>query len=136
MNATERKRTPLVANLGDIHRSVRVRPVRYLGQEWWAIDEEDTWAGMVMDLRRLGFESTALGSEVFVREPSSVYEPMMEGPNAPTNLRPLPSIHPTIRIRREATFSLSDFAYLDEEDEESADSRPDELEPEDLDEEK
>jgi hypothetical protein len=64
----EGKRTSLLANLGDLNRPLRVRPVRYLAREWWAIDAEDTWPGMVMDLRRLGFESVAMADEVLVRE--------------------------------------------------------------------
>jgi hypothetical protein len=74
---TERKRAPLLANLGDFNRPLRVRPVRYMGREWWAIASEDTWPGMVMDLRRLGFEAVALEEEVLVRESTSVYEPQM-----------------------------------------------------------
>lgn len=133
VNATERKRPPLVANLGDFSRPVRVRPVRYLNIEWWAIDSEDTWPGMVMDLRRLGFESTAYGDEVLVREPELLYEPQMEGPNAPDGLKPFPKLQPSIRIHRTAPVQLSDFAYLDEEDEEAQEPIGTQLEPEDLD---
>src|SRR6266567_9283574 len=79
---TERKREPLVANLGDLNRPLRVRPVRFMGREWWAIDSEDTWPGMVMDLRRLGFESIAWEDEVLVREGAAVaYQ--AEGPAVP-----------------------------------------------------
>ncbi len=100
MKNAERKRAPLLANLGDLNRPLRVRPVRYLGREWWAIASEDTWPGMVMDLRRLGFESVALEDEVLVREGTLAYEPQMEGPAAPSGLKPFPLIQPTIRIQQ------------------------------------
>ncbi len=129
----ERKRTSLLANIGDLNRPLRVRPVRILGREWWAVDAEDTWPGMVMDLRRLGFESMAVGDEVLVRESSPVYETQMEGPADLSGLKPFPTINPTIRVRKEAySTDYSDLVYLDdykdEEDEDEAD-----LEPEDLD---
>jgi hypothetical protein len=107
----ESKRSTLLANLGDFSRPLRVRPVRYMSREWWAIDAEDTWPGMVMDLRRLGFESVALEDEVLVREDSAMYEPQMEGPFAPTGLKTFPVIHPTITVRKESY--LTDYAYLD-----------------------
>lgn len=102
MKNAERKRAPLLANLGDFNRPLRVRPVRYMGREWWAIASEDTWPGMVMDLRRLGFEAVALGEEVLVRESTSVYDPQMEGPAASSGLKPFPTIHPTISILRDS----------------------------------
>ena len=137
MKKAERKRTSLVASLGDINRPLRVRPVRALGREWWAVDALDTWPGMVMDLRRLGFEAMAWEDEVLVREGTPAYEPQMEGPAAPGGLKPFPLIHPTIQIRKEATpTSLADFSYLDEyvadDDEDEADDEEDEFEPEDL----
>jgi len=98
----ERKRAALLASLGDFNRPLRVRPVRYMGREWWAVASEDTWPGMVMDLRRLGFEAVALEEEVLVREGTSAYEPQMEGPAGPSDLKPFPTIHPTISIRRES----------------------------------
>src|SRR5437763_16939681 len=67
----ERKRTSLVANLGDINRPLRIRPVRVVGREWWAVDPEDTWPGMVMDMRCIGFESIAWVDEVLVRVDAS-----------------------------------------------------------------
>jgi len=73
-----------------------------MGREWWAIASEDTWPGMVMDLRRLGFEAVALEEEVLVREGMPAYEPQMEGPAAPSGLKPFPTIHPTISIQRES----------------------------------
>src|SRR5437868_7457049 len=127
----ERKRTSLVANLGDINRPLRVRPVRVMGREWWAVDAEDTWPGMVMDLRRLGFESMAWEDEVLVRESAPAYEPQMEGPAAPGGLKPFPLIHPTIQIRKESySPNYADFGYLDEYDNEEEEE--DEFEPEDL----
>lgn len=132
----ERKRTPLLASLGDFNRPLRVRPVRYLGREWWAIDADDTWAGMVMDLRRLGFESVAMGEEVLVREVSLAYEPQMEGPGLPAGLKPFPTIHPTIQIRKESYSTR--YSYLEEyedeeyEDEEEAEEEEDVLEFENL----
>ena len=134
MKKAERKHPSLVASLGDLNRPLRVRPVRVMTREWWALDPEDTWPGMVMDLRRLGFESMAWGDSVFVREGSPAYEPQMEGPAAPGGLKPFPTIQPTIRIRKElysANFS-DELEYLDESDNEG-DEEDDTFEPEDLD---
>ena len=82
MKKAEKKRVTFKANLGDLNRPLRVRPVNVEGRNWWAVDAEDTWPGMVMDLRRLGFESMAHGEEVLVREGSPACEPQMEGPAA------------------------------------------------------
>ncbi|WP_126579286.1 hypothetical protein [Tengunoibacter tsumagoiensis] len=133
MKKVEHKRAALVANLGDLHRPLRVRPVRYLAREWWAIDTEDIWPGIVMDLRRLGFEATAMGEEVLVREGSPAYEPQLEGPNAEKGLKAFPTLHPTIQIRKESPkYSYwDDYAFEEIEDEEE-DEEEDELEPEDL----
>jgi len=129
----EQKRTSLVANLGDINRPLRVRPVRVMGREWWAVDARDTWPGMVMDLRRLGFEAMAWEDEVLVREGAPIYETQMEGPAAQGGLKPFPLIHPTIQIHKETYLaSYSDLSYLDADDEDE-DEEEDELEPEDLD---
>ena len=137
MKKAEKKRSSLLANLGDLNRPLRVRPVRVMGREWWAVDSEDTWPGMVMDLRRLGFESVAMGDEVLVREGAPAYEPQMDGPDAPGGLRPFPTIHPTIQIRKQSysypSYSgysniLDDLEYLDEDDDVEEE---DELEPED-----
>jgi hypothetical protein len=128
----EKKQIPLVANLGDLNRPLRVRPVRVLGREWWAVNAEDTWPGMVMDLRRLGFESMAMGDEVLVREGAPAYEPQMDGPAAPVGLKPFPTINPTIQIRKESysySTNYDELEYLDEDEDED-----DELEVEDLDE--
>ncbi len=137
MKNTERKRAPLLANLGDFNRPLRVRPVRYMGREWWAIASEDTWPGMVMDLRRLGFEAVALEEEVLVRESASVYEPQMEGPGAPGGLKPFPTIHPTISILRESYWprhlSLDEDYHIDDDDVDDEDYEDDEWETEDLD---
>src|ERR1700726_4756040 len=131
MKNAEQKRPTLVATLGDLNRPLRVRPVRVLGSEWWAINAEDTWPGMVMDLRRLGFESMAWEDEVLVREGSPAYEPQMEGPAAPVGLKPFPLIHPTIQIRKETyPTRYADLSYLDEYDEDE--DEEDELESEDL----
>ncbi len=129
----ERKRTSLVANLGDLNRPLRVRPVRVMGREWWAVDAEDTWPGMVMDLRRLGFESMAWEDEVLVREGSPAYEPQMEGPATPIGLKPFPTIHPTIQIHKESySPNYADFSYFDQYDDEEDLEEEDEFEPEDL----
>lgn len=134
MKKAEGKRASMVANLGDLNRPLRVRPVRYMGREWWAVDAEDIWPGMVMDLRRLGFESLAMGEEVLVREGTPAYEAKMDGPAIPQGLKPFPIIHPTIQIRKEAySTEYSELTYLDEYDEDDEDD--DEFEPEDLDEE-
>ena len=129
MKKAEGKPASLLANLGDLNRPLRVRLVRYMSREWWAVDAEDTWPGMVMDLRRLGFESVAMGEEVLVREGAPDYELQMEGPNAPQGgLKPFPTVHPTIQIRKESySPGYADLSYLDEEDED------DDFEPEDLD---
>jgi hypothetical protein len=81
-----------------------------MGREWWAIDSDDIWPGMVMDLRRLGFESVASGNEVLVREPTSAYEPFMDGPAVPNGLKPFPALHPTIQIRQDSY--LSKYSHL------------------------
>src|SRR5579864_3324990 len=129
MKKAERKRPLLLANLGDFNQPLRVRPVRVMGREWWAVDAEDTWPGMVMDLRRLGFEAMAWEDEVLVREGTPAYEPQMEGPAAPEGLKPFPLIHPTIQIRKEAyPTSYADFSYLDDyvdEDEDGEDEDDD-----------
>ncbi len=137
MKKAEKKRTSLLANLGDLNRPLRVRPVRVLGREWWAVDPEDTWPGMVMDLRRLGFESMAWEDEVLVREAPAFYEPQMEGPAAPEGLRPFPPVHPTIQIRREYSPDYDEIRYLDEYDDDDDDDdeyleEEDEFEPDDL----
>lgn len=132
MKKAERKRIPLLASLGDLNRPFRVRPVRVLGREWWAIDAEDIWPGLVMDLRRLGFESMAMGDEVLVRESAPAYEPQMDGPASPNGLRPFPTVNPTIRVRKESySTRYSDPAYFDEYDEEEEEE--DEFQIEDLD---
>ena len=133
MKKAERKRTSLLANLSDINRPLRVRPVRVMGREWWAIDPEDTWPGMVMDLRRLGFESMAWEDEVLVCESSPIYEPHMDGPAAPGGLKPFPTIHPTIQIRKQSySTDYNDLSYFDEYDDEEDLDADDEIESEDL----
>ena len=134
MKKAESKRASLLAILGDLNRPLRVRPVRYMGREWWAIDSEDTWRGMVMDLRRLGFEAVAMGEEVLVREGAPVaYETKMEGPAAPSGLKPFPVLYPTIQIRKESfSTNYSDLSYLDEDEEEDVEDEL-EREREDLD---
>jgi hypothetical protein len=122
----ERKRATLLANLGDLNRPLRVRPVNVEGHDWWAIDPEDTWPGMVIDLRRLGFESIAWGEEVLVREGLQAYDPQMGEPGEPGGLRPFPIIQPTIKIQREPhSTNLPEVDYLDEYD----DDDEDEIEP-------
>jgi hypothetical protein len=128
----EQKRDSFVANVGDLNRPLRVRSVRVMGQEWWAVDAEDTWPGMVMDLRRLGFESMAWEDEVLVRESAPAYEPHMDGPAVPDGLKPFPIIHPTIQIRKQSiTASYADLSYLDEYDDEEDLEEEDEFEPDD-----
>lgn len=123
----ERKRDALMANLGELNRPLRVRSVNVLGRDWWAIDAEDIWPGMVMDLRRLGFESMAWENEVLVREGSPAYEPQMEGPAGTEGLKPFPAVHPTIQIQKDP---YSDAGYLDEyaedEDKDHSSIEPDE----------
>ncbi|MBX5455916.1 MAG: hypothetical protein IRZ31_03365 [Thermogemmatispora sp.] len=131
MKKAERKRSPLLATLGDLNRPLRVRPVRLWGREWWAIAPEDTWPGMVMDLRRLGFEATAWGEEVLVRESAPAYEPQLEGPAAPEGLRAFPTMRPTIRVWKESRPArYSDWGrVVSAEESEEVDE---EFEPEDL----
>ncbi len=131
MKKAEKKHVSFLANLGDLNRPLRVRPVNVLGRNWWAVDAEDTWPGMVMDLRRLGFESMAWGEEVLVREGMPAYEPQMDGPAEPRGLRPFPTIHPTIKIRRESystSYPDPDLSYLDEYDEDEEEVGEDEIE--------
>jgi hypothetical protein len=109
MKKAERKQDALMANLGDLNRPLRVRPVNVLGRDWWAVDADDTWPGMVMDLRRLGFESMAWENEVLVREGSPAYEPQMEGPAGPESLKPFPVFHQTIQIQKNP---YTDAKYL------------------------
>lgn len=134
-NRPSGRRIAILNDLGN--RPLRVRPVRYMGREWWAIDSEDIWPGMVMDLRRLGFESVAMEENVLVRESSPMPEPYMEGPNALDGLKPFPTIQPTIQIRRESyltDYSYSDLEYLDEDDDYEEEDEDDEWgESEDLD---
>src|SRR5207244_9844986 len=126
----ERKHSSLLANLGDLNRPVRVRPVNVEGQDWWAVDAEDTWPGMVMDLRRLGFESMAWGEEVLVREGSLAYESQMSGPAELSGLRPFPLVQPTIQIRKESySTNVPDLNYLEEYDDDEKDFEEDEFEP-------
>ena len=133
MKKAEKKRVTFKATLGDLNRPLRVRPVNVEGRNWWAVDAEDTWPGMVMDLRRLGFESMAWEDEVLVREGAPAYEPQMEGPAAPGGLRPFPLIHPTIQIRKESyTNRYPDLGYWNEYDDDEDIEEEDEFEPEDL----
>lgn len=104
-----------MASLGDINQPLRVRLVRYMNREWWAIDSEDTWPGMVMDLRRLGFEAVASGTEVLVREQAPEYQPMLSGPMGSQGLTPFPTIQSRIRVRKETyAANYGDLTYLDE----------------------
>lgn len=133
MKNAESKRASLLANLGDFNRPLRIRPVRYMGREWWAIDSDDIWPGIVMDLRRLGFESVASGEEVLVREPSSAYEPFMEGPAVPNGLKPFPALHPTIQVRKDSYLSrYAPLGNYDDYDAEDFEDVEDESESEDL----
>ncbi|MBV9257000.1 MAG: hypothetical protein JO215_03165 [Ktedonobacteraceae bacterium] len=133
MKKAEGKPASLLASLGDLNRPLRVRPVRYMGREWWAVDAEDIWPGMVMDLRRLGFESVAMGEEVLVREGAPAYDLQMSGPDVPGGLKPFPTVHPTIQIRKESySPGYTDLTYLDEEEEDD-EGEEDEFEPENLD---
>ena len=140
MKKAEKKRVTFMASLGELNRPLRVRPVNVEGRNWWAIDPDETWPGMVMDLRRLGFESMAFGEEVLVRESMSAYEPQMEGPAAQGGLQPFRSTHPSIHIWREFTVSddlppsysdaFSDPGDLSEYDEDVEDAEEDdEIEP-------
>jgi hypothetical protein len=129
MKKADKKRTTLLATLGDLNRPLRVRPVNVMGRDWWAIDAEDTWPGIVMDLRRLGFESMAWGEEVLVREGGPVYESQMDGPAELGGLKPFPIIHPTIQIRKESySSSFPDLDYLNDYDDDE-DIEEDEIEP-------
>jgi len=125
----ERKHPALLASLGELNRPLRVRPVNVMGHDWWAIDPEDTWPGIVMDLRRLGFESIAWGEEVLVREGLQAYDPQMGDLSEQGGLKPFPIIQPTIKIQREPhATGLPEVDYLDEYDE-GEDVEEDEIEP-------
>ncbi len=128
MKKAEQRPDTLMANLGDLNRPLRVRPVNVMGRDWWAVDPEDTWAGMVMDLRRLGFEAMAWENEVLVREGAPAYEPQMEGPAGPEGLRPFPVLQATIQIHKDP---YSDAGYpmeygVEDEDESEDITEPDE----------
>jgi hypothetical protein len=132
MNKAAKKRTTFLATLGDLNRPLRVRLVSVMGEDWWAVDAKDTWPGMVMDLRRLGFESMAWGEEVLVRESSPSYESQMSGPAELGGLKPFPLVHPSIKIRPEShSTNAPDLSYLDEYDDE-ADFEEDDFEPDDF----
>ena len=127
MKSAEGKKTTLLAHRGELNRPLRVRPVRYMGREWWAIEPDDVWPGMVMDLRRLGFEAVALADEVLVREGAPAYELQMDGPAASDGLRPFPVVHPTISIGRDSRsvryrqrdeYEYEDYDAMDEDVEE------------------
>lgn len=126
MKKAERKPDALMANLGDLNRPLRVRPASVMGRDWWAVNAEDIWPGMVMDLRRLGFESMAWENEVLVREGTPAYEPQMEGPAGPEGLRPFPVVNPTIQVRKDP---YSDAGYPEEEYADDEDSLEDAIEP-------
>jgi hypothetical protein len=127
MKKAERQPNLLMASLGDFNRPLRVRPVSIMGRDWWAIDAQDTWPGMVMDLRRLGFESTAWENEVLVREGTPAYEPQMEGPAGSEDLRPFPVLHSTIQIRKDPYSDVGDPGKYDLDEEQIEDTlEPDE----------
>src|SRR5260370_41396028 len=119
--------------VGGLNRPVGVRAVHGMGKDWWAVDAEDTWPGMVMDLRRLGFESMASGEEVLLREGMPAYEPQMDGPAELGGLKPFPFIHPTIQIRRQSYSVVSpDVDFPDECDKDDVEEvEGDEMEPDD-----
>lgn len=127
MKKAERKHDVLVANLGDLNRPLRVRPVNVMGRDWWAIDADDLWPGMVMDLRRLGFESMAWENEVLVREGAPAYEPQMEGPTGAEGLKPFPILHSTIQIQKDPYTDTGYFGVYEEDGEAEDDTlEPDE----------
>jgi hypothetical protein len=80
---------------------------------------------MVMDLRRLGFESMAWENEVLVREGSPAYEPQMEGPQGPESLKPFPVFHPTIQIQKNP---YADTGYVEEYEKDLCGEEEDEIE--------
>jgi hypothetical protein len=99
-----------MATIGAIARPLRVRAQRHEGRQWWAVIAEDTWPGMVMDLRRLGLEATALGDEVLFREVAAA--PLMEPVEG--GLRPLPEVPASVYIHPEESPELTDFAELED----------------------
>ena len=121
MKKAEKKRDAFMASLGELNRPLRVRPVNVMGRDWWAIDAEDLWPGMVMDLRRLGFESMAWENEVLVREGTPGYEPQLEGPSGTEGLKPFPVLHPTIQIRQNPYVDTSYSEALEEDEEREED---------------
>jgi len=65
---------------------------------------------MVMDLRRLGLEATALGDEVLFREVAAMphMEPVEGG------LRPLPEVPASVFIHPDDSMDLADYSDLED----------------------
>lgn len=99
-----------LATIGSIARPLRVRARYHEGRQWWAVIPEDTWPGMVMDLRRLGLEAKALGDEVLFREVAAV--PVMEPVEGGRS--PLPEIPASVYIHPDESPDLADFADLED----------------------
>lgn len=72
--------TRMIAVLPGIDRQLHVERRQALGREMWAVAEEECWPGMVMDLRRLSADVTAMtwDGEVLLSGSDLVLQPLPE----------------------------------------------------------
>jgi len=70
----------MIAVLPGIDRQLHVERRQVLGREMWAVAEEECWPGMVMDLRRLSADLTAMtwDGEVLLSGSDLVLRPLPE----------------------------------------------------------
>lgn len=70
----------MIAVLPGTGRELHVARRRVLGREMWAVDEQDCWPGMVMELRRLSDDMTVMTweGEVVLFGPDVVLRPLRE----------------------------------------------------------
>ncbi len=74
----------MIALLPGTGRELRVARRQVLGREMWAVDEQDCWPGMVMELRRLSDDMTVMtwDGEVVLFGPDLVLRPLREEASA------------------------------------------------------
>ncbi len=82
VESTTSAETPvrMIAVLPGIDRQLHVERRQVLGREMWAVAEEECWPGMVMDLRRLSTDVTAMtwDGEVLLSGSDLVLRPLPE----------------------------------------------------------
>jgi hypothetical protein len=82
VESTTSAETPLrmIVVLPGVDRQLHVERRQVLGREMWAVDEEECWPGMVMDLRRLSADVTAMtwDGEVLLSGSDLVLRPLPE----------------------------------------------------------